>query len=49
MQIIYDKEASAMNVSLRKGQVAKTVEVAPDVILDYNKKGEVLGVEILGV
>ena len=33
MKITYDKTVDALNVSLRKGAVAKTVEVAPEVML----------------
>jgi hypothetical protein len=36
-----------MYVKRLRGKIAKTVEVAPLVFVDYNKKGEVLGVEIL--
>ncbi|MDE1919278.1 MAG: DUF2283 domain-containing protein [Patescibacteria group bacterium] len=48
MKITYDKEANALNVSLRPGVVAKTLEVAPEVLLDIDKKGRTLNLEILG-
>ncbi|OGG78555.1 hypothetical protein A3A36_00230 [Candidatus Kaiserbacteria bacterium RIFCSPLOWO2_01_FULL_52_12b] len=48
MKITYDKEANALNVSLRPGVVAKTMEVAPEVLLDVDKKGRTLNLEILG-
>ncbi|OGG62623.1 hypothetical protein A3I46_00010 [Candidatus Kaiserbacteria bacterium RIFCSPLOWO2_02_FULL_54_13] len=48
MRITYDKRANALNVSIRPGVVAKTVEVAPEVLLDIDKKGRTLNLEILG-
>jgi uncharacterized protein YuzE len=48
MKITYDKVADALNVSIRPGTVAKTVEVAPEVLLDVDKKGRILNLEIIG-
>jgi len=48
MKITYDKKVDALNISLRSGAVAKTVEVAPEVMLDIDKKGNTLSIEILG-
>jgi uncharacterized protein YuzE len=48
MKINYDKEVDALNVSIRPGIVAKTMEVAPEVLLDVDKKGRILNLEILG-
>ena len=48
MKISYDKRVDALNVSLRSGTVAKTLEVAPEVMLDIDKKGNTLNIEILG-
>lgn len=48
MRITYDKQANALNVSIRPGTVAKTVEVATEVLLDIDKKGRTLNLEILG-
>ncbi len=51
MKITYDKEADAAYVYLDKeikeGQVKKSVEKTEDIILDFDKKGRLLGVEIL--
>ncbi len=48
MKITYDKEVDALNVSIRPGTVAKTMEVSPEVFLDVDKKGRILNLEILG-
>lgn len=48
MKITYDKEIDTLNVILRKGIVAKTIEVAPEIMLDVDKKGQLLYLEIIG-
>ena len=48
MKITYDKEVDALNVSLRAGTVAKTLEIAPEIMVDMDKKGNTLNIEILG-
>ena len=48
MEITYDKKVDALNVSLRSGTVAKTLEIAPEILLDVDKKGNTLSIEILG-
>ena len=47
MKISYDKEADAMYITLKKGAIYETVEVGRDFMLDQDKKGNVLGFEIL--
>jgi len=48
MKITYDKRVDALNVSIRLGAVAETVEIAPEVLVDLDRKGRVLDIEILG-
>ncbi len=48
MEIIYDAKVDALNIVLRKGKTAKTVELAPEVILDLDASGRPLYLEILG-
>ncbi|OGG39955.1 hypothetical protein A2118_01250 [Candidatus Kaiserbacteria bacterium GWA2_50_9] len=47
MKITYDKIANAAYMTLRKGKVAKTVEMSESVIVDLDKKGNILGIEML--
>ena len=49
MKITYDKIANAAYITLQKGKMAKTVEINTDVIVDFDKKGNALGIEVLGV
>jgi uncharacterized protein YuzE len=48
MEITYDKSVDALNVALRKGVIAKTVEIAPEILVDMDKKGNTLNIEIIG-
>ena len=48
MKITYDKEVDSLNVTLRNGIVAKTIEVSPEILLDVDKKGKPLYLEIIG-
>ena len=47
MKINYDKEVDALSVTLRKGKVAKTVEVSPEILVDFDDLGNPLYLEIL--
>ncbi len=47
MKINYDKIADAIYMTLRKGKVAKTVELEDRLIVDVDKKGNILGIELL--
>ena len=47
MKITYDKIANAAYMTLRAGKVAKTVEMSGNVIVDLDKKGNLLGIEML--
>jgi uncharacterized protein YuzE len=53
MRITYDKLANIQYIYLkdkiRKGEVAKTVEITDGVLFDYSKSGELLGIEIIGI
>ena len=48
MEITYDPKADALNITFKKGKVAKTVEIAPEINLDLDKKGRPLYLEIIG-
>lgn len=46
----YDKEADAAYLSLKKikkGEAVKTISLNEDIIIDLDKKGKILGIEIL--
>lgn len=48
MKITYDKEVDALNVVLRTGRVAETREISPEILLDLDKNGNPLYLEIIG-
>ena len=47
MKITYDKEADAAYIYFKKDKIKKTKEITPDFIVDFNKNGEVVGLEVL--
>ena len=48
MEITFDHEADALSITFKKGEVAKTIELAHEVILDMDKDGKPLYLEIIG-
>ena len=48
MQIKYDKKANASYITIRKGRIVKTAELRDRVLVDLDKHGDVLGIEVLG-
>jgi uncharacterized protein YuzE len=47
MNITYDKTIDAIYIHLNKGRYAKSKKVTDDILVDVNKQGKVLGMEIL--
>ena len=47
MKMYYDEKADALYLRLDDSKIIESEEVAPGVILDYNEKKEVVGVEML--
>ena len=49
MEIRYDKEADAMYIEFRKGEFAKNKKIDDFTIIDLDKEGKILGIELLEV
>ncbi|MFH1638401.1 MAG: DUF2283 domain-containing protein [Candidatus Woesearchaeota archaeon] len=51
MKLEYDKDVDAAYIyllhSIKKGEVKDTIELNENIILDFDSKGKLLGVEIL--
>lgn len=47
--ITYDKEADAAYFSVKKGKVARTIKLDEWLLVDVDKKGALLGIEMLFV
>ena len=47
MKIIYDKETDTLSIVLRDGKVAQSDEPRPGMILDYDKAGRLVSIELL--
>jgi uncharacterized protein YuzE len=48
MEITYDSKADVLNITFKKGKVTKTIEIAPEINLDLDKKAQPLYLEIIG-
>ncbi|PIP30168.1 hypothetical protein COX26_00125 [Candidatus Jorgensenbacteria bacterium CG23_combo_of_CG06-09_8_20_14_all_54_14] len=48
MRIEYDKEAQASYIYVRKGKPAKTIKLMDSLLVDLDKKNNLVGIEILG-
>lgn len=46
MQIVYDPDKNIVQITLSHGMVAETAQIAPDLILDYDEDGQVIGLEL---
>lgn len=49
MRLHVDKEADALYLRLDDSKIIESEEVSPGVILDYNERNEVVGVEMLNL
>jgi uncharacterized protein YuzE len=47
VKVIYDKESDTLSIILRNGKVAESDEPRPGLILDYDKSGRLLSLELL--
>jgi YD repeat-containing protein len=47
VKIIYDKETDTLSIILRDGKVAESDEPQPGLILDYDKAGRLVSIELL--
>jgi len=49
MKLKVDQAADALYLTIEDSPIAESQEVSPGVILDFNARGEVVGIEILGL
>ena len=47
MKVVYDRESDTLSIILRNGTVAESDEPRPGTILDYDKVGRLLSIELL--
>ncbi|MDZ7775678.1 MAG: DUF2283 domain-containing protein [Bacteroidales bacterium] len=47
MKIKYDKEVDIIYITLSEEEIEESIENKPGVIIDYDKEGNVVGLEIL--
>lgn len=49
MKLKVDEKADALYLRLDETKIIESEEVSPGIVLDFNEKNEVVGVEILGL
>ena len=49
MKLNVDREADALYLRLDESPIVESEEVSPGVMLDYNRRNEVVGVEMLNL
>ncbi|MGD0093300.1 MAG: DUF2283 domain-containing protein [Planctomycetota bacterium] len=49
MKLKVDQKNDALYLRLNEKAIVESEEVQPGVILDYDKRGQVVGVELLGI
>ncbi len=46
MKIIFDKQTGMLNIQLKDEPSTESAELQPGMVVDYNDKGEIVGIEI---
>ncbi len=49
MKLKVDEKSDALHLRLNEAAIVESEEVQPGVILDYDDKGRVVGIELLGI
>jgi len=49
MKLEFDPQADAVYLELTEAEVEKSTEIQPGIVLDYDAKGQVVGIEVLYV
>ncbi len=47
MYITYDKESDVLYIKYKDEKIVESDEISKGIIVDYNEKGEIVGIEIL--
>jgi uncharacterized protein YuzE len=45
----YDKEGDILYIKLKDDKIEESEEIEEGIIVDYNEKGEIVGIEIIGI
>ena len=49
MKIFYDKQVDTLSITFKEGRISKTMEMAPEVVLDIDSKNKSLYLEVIGL
>lgn len=46
MKVVYDPDQNILQLSLNGGTIAETAQISPNLILDYDEDGQLIGLEL---
>ncbi|MDX2228151.1 MAG: DUF2283 domain-containing protein [Leptolyngbyaceae cyanobacterium bins.349] len=46
MKVVYDPDTNILQISLNSGAIAETAQITPNLILDYDEDGQIIGLEL---
>ena len=49
MKVKKDSKLDVAYIQLRRGRVDKTIELRPGLLFDLDKKGEIIGIEVMSL
>ena len=49
MKVHFDREADALHIRLDESEIVESEEIRPGVVLDLDRRGEIIGIEMLRV
>ncbi len=49
MKFQYDPQVDALYILMASGKLAQTEQVRPDLMVDYDENGKILGIEMLDI
>lgn len=49
MKITHDRRFRVMYIKLTENEITETKEFAPEIVVDYDAEGKIVGIELLAV
>jgi len=46
MKVVFDPDQNILQISLKGGAIAETAQITPNLILDYDEDGQLVGLEL---
>lgn len=46
MKVVFDPDTNILQIALKGGAIAETAQISPNLILDYDEDGQLVGLEL---